>query len=108
LKKLAIYIVLLILLLSCSKKEVNPTYKNSYILNESFEKIPFSSIPKWITDPNINTGPYTESGEYYQQQKIFPPNALRNSIPLGENNWLTAEIYTRTKEPIIIDYLDII
>jgi hypothetical protein len=110
LKQLKIYtlLVFIIFLSSCSKKANNNDLKNTPALNEDFESFLFSNVPEWFADPIENTGPYTEYGEYYQQLKIFPPEALRNTVPLGENNWLTAEIYTRTKNPILIDYLDIV
>jgi len=110
LKQQTKYILLIfsIFLSSCSKETENPDSEKKLILTENFEIFYFSGIPKWVSDPIENTGPYTEYGEYYQQLKIFPPEALRNTIPLGENNWLTAEIYTKTKDPILIDYLDIV
>tara|TARA_R110001599_G_scaffold79463_3_gene215312 strand:- start:19562 stop:20671 length:1110 start_codon:yes stop_codon:yes gene_type:complete len=101
-------LIFLAFLLSCSKKVENTNSTNKLVINENFEKFLFAKIPNWVADPHTNTGPYTESGEFYQQLKIYPPDASRNSIPLGENNWLTAEIYTRTEQPILIDYLDIV
>jgi len=103
---MSVYFILFIS--SCSNEPEDIQIKSAPIMIENFEKLPFSSIPQWISDPYENTGPYTESGEYYQQLNILPPGAFRNSIPLGKDNWLSAEIYTRTKEPILIDYLDIV
>jgi hypothetical protein len=101
-------ILLILCLFSCSKDQDEPRTQSTSIMKENFEVLPYSDIPAWIIDPQTNTGPYSESGEYYQEQNIYPPDALRNSIPLGTNSWLTAELYTRTKNPILIDYLDII
>lgn len=101
-------VLILFFLISCSKKVDLEDSVSNLTLTESFEKALFSNIPNWVADPNKNTGLFTESGEYYQQLNILPPKALRNSISLGEENWLTAEIYTRTKKPILIDYLDIV
>jgi len=110
LKQLAKHTLLIfpIFVFSCSKKVEHQGSHNHSILNENFETFPFLNTPKWTADQKKNTGPYTESGKYVQQLKTSPPGALKNTIPLGENNWLTAEIYTRTKEPILIDYLDIV
>lgn len=110
LKKLTtnILFISLIFLFSCSDKIENDTSPKNTIQIESFETFPFANIPKWVKDPNENTGPYSESGEYYQQLNILPPEALRNSISLGKNNWLVAELYTKTKDPILIDYLDVV
>jgi hypothetical protein len=76
------------------------------IFTEDFEKQPFYDVPKWRIDTAKYDGPYSESGEYFQQQIILPPVALRNTINIGKDDWLVAEIYTRTKDPIILDYLD--
>ncbi|MBL4899363.1 MAG: hypothetical protein JKX76_06905 [Colwellia sp.] len=109
-KQLTTYTLLIfsIFLFSCSKEVKNNNSALPPTLNENFDSFPFLDIPKWTADLNENTGPYSESGEYYQQLKISPPDAMRNTIPLGKSNWLTAEIYTRTKTPILIDYLDIV
>jgi len=108
LKQLFIPVFFIVFISSSSNEPEDIQINNAPIMIENFEKLPFSSIPQWVSDPYENTGPYTESGEYYLQLNIQPPEAFRNSIPLGQNNWLSAEIYTRTKEPILIDYLDIV
>ncbi|MBL0710733.1 MAG: hypothetical protein JJV99_06955 [Colwellia sp.] len=96
------------LLLGCSDQETNSSPINKKIFNQNFESFPFQNIPQWIADPIKNTGPYSEAGEYYKQLNIKAPDALRNTVPIGQQNWLMAELYTRTKKPIITDYLEII
>ena len=78
------------------------------IFKEDFEKHPFYEVPAWRVDTAKYDGPYSESGEYFQQQNILPPLAFRNTIDMGKDDWLIAELYTRTKDPIILDYLDIV
>lgn len=111
-KSLTIYIAFAfsITLLGCSEKKqvVTSDFQRKPLHSEDFEEFPFVNINTWIKDPNENTGPYTEAGEYYQELKIHPPAALRSSVIIGSDDWLVAEIYTRTKNPILIDYLDII
>ena len=75
---------------------------------ENFENFPFYNVPQWRLDTAEYEGPYSESGEYYQQQNIAPPLAYRNTVPIGKNNWLIAEVYTRTVDPIVLDYLDVV
>ncbi|MDX2367584.1 MAG: hypothetical protein QNK36_04150 [Colwellia sp.] len=108
-----VYLVCSFLLFACSESDdflknnmneesANQSYK------EDFESFPFYDIPTWRIDYSKYDGPYSESGEYFQQQKIFPPTASRNTITIGKDDWLVAEVYTRTKEPIILDYLDVV
>ncbi|MGB1262280.1 MAG: hypothetical protein ACPG52_05155 [Cognaticolwellia sp.] len=75
---------------------------------ENFEQFPFNRVPKWRYDIAKYQGPYSESGEYFQAQNIVAPPAYRNSLDIGKGNWLTAELYTRTPDPILLDYLDVI
>jgi hypothetical protein len=102
------------ILFSCSDNStelIEPQLKEAIvkkIFTEDFEIPPFYEVPKWRIDTAKYDGPYSESGEYFQQQNIFPPLALRNTIDIGKDHWLIAELYTRTKDPIILDYLDIV
>ena len=101
------------LLLACSEgddlleNQVNEV-STSQSFKENFETFPFHQVPAWRMDASKYDGPYSESGEYYQKQKIYPPTAYRNTISIGKGDWLTAEIYTRTENPILLDYLDIV
>ena len=104
-----------VLLSACSESEsedlVQASNQNMQSIEqrkyqEGFESFPFSKIPKWRDDLATYDGPYSESGEYFQKRNIYPPKAYRNTISLGEGDWLTAEIYTRTENPILLDYLD--
>jgi len=112
LKQLTAYIFSCIisctLLLGCSEQEKNSPPINKKTFNENFESFPFLNIPQWIADPIKNTGPYSEAGEYYAQLNIKAPDALRNTVPIGQQDWLIAELYTRTKKPILTDYLEIV
>ena len=101
------------LLAACSdnqKEEINSTEATIEPSNfkEDFSQFPFLNANAWHKDPQIYDGPYSESGEYYQAQNIIAPEAFRNTFDLGEGNWLTAELYTRTSRPILLDYLDVV
>ena len=106
--------IIILILLGCSEaentyrtgNESNSIQTLSKIKKENFEGFPFTSIPQWRNDLASYDGPYSESGEFYQEQNIFPPTAYRNTISIGTGDWLTAEIYTRTENPILLDYLD--
>lgn len=74
---------------------------------QNFDDFPFYDVPEWRYDVAEYQGPYSESGEYYQEQNIVAPAAYRNTIDIGKGNWLVAELYTRTADPIILDYLDV-
>lgn len=74
---------------------------------ERFDQFPFHQVPDWKYDTAVYQGPYSESGEYYQEQNIISPPAYRNTIDIGKGNWLVAELYTRTADPIVLDYLDV-
>ncbi|TWX63017.1 hypothetical protein [Colwellia sp. C1TZA3] len=65
-------------------------------------------MPEWRYDISTYQGPYSESGEYYQEQNIIAPAALRNTVPIGKGDWLIARLYTRTEKPIVLDYIDVI
>jgi hypothetical protein len=73
-----------------------------------FESFPLVKRPDWRADTSEYAGPFSESGQYYVKEGIEPPPAMRNSIPLGDDGWLVAELYTRNADPILIDYLDVI
>jgi len=90
---------------SSKVKETSLTKKDLY---ENFNSFFFNKMPEWHNDKLIYDGPYSEVGEYYQQNNIFPPKEFRTTVDIGEDNWLVAEIYTRTQDPIILDYLDIV
>jgi hypothetical protein len=95
------------LLLACSEgddlveNQVNEVSASQFF-KEDFESFPFYDVPKWRLDTATYDGPYSESGEYFQQKKIITPIASRNTIAIGKDDWLVAEVYTRTKEPIIL------
>ena len=103
-------------LLGCSESEyvlntdntANKAVTLAKINTENFEQFPFNSAPEWRYDIAKYQGPYSESGEYFQAENIVAPPAHRNTLDLGNNNWLTAELYTRTTDPILMDYLDVI
>jgi len=102
-------------LLGCSEAENSFSADNvnnsadamAKLSTESFEQFPFSKAPKWRYDIAQYQGPYSESGEYYQAQNIVAPPAYRGTIDIGKGGWLIAELYTRTAEPILLDYLDV-
>ncbi|XQW85366.1 hypothetical protein ACOYR1_01155 [Thalassotalea piscium] len=105
-------IILLFLIGGCSEpnNEVvyEPQKKQTRLHKEDFSQFPFTQINDWRIDPQTYDGPYSESGEYYQAQNIIAPTAFRNSINIGKGDWLTAELYTRTEDPILLDYLDVV
>jgi hypothetical protein len=111
-----LFVIGLIMTTGCSEAEKN--YSNETLPSESvikntkheekFNTFPFNDVPKWRADPAEYQGPYSESGEYFQAQGIVAPEASRSSIDIGEDGWLVAEVYTRTKDPIILDYLDVV
>ncbi len=99
------------LLAGCSEpsyEEMKIQSPSTRVYHENFESFPFNNVPKWRNGIGEYDGPYSEIGEYYQEQNILPPKALRNTITIGQADWLTAEIYTRTKAPILLDYLDVV
>lgn len=103
--------ILLLFLNACSDRSNDtltqaPVKASNY--KEDFSQFPFKDLNDWRVDEQAYDGPYSEAGEYYQAQNIIAPNAWRNSINLGEGDWLTAELYTRTENPILLDYLDVI
>ena len=107
------FLLILFMLNACTDVQTNnnelrssPIEKINF--SESFNKFYFDQIPEWRSDVLIYDGPYSEIGEYYQENKIFPPQEFRSTVNIGKNNWLVAEIYTRTKDPIILDYLDVV
>jgi hypothetical protein len=107
------YLVCAFLLFACSESDDFLKNKvNEEIINQSykenFESFPFHDIPTWRIDDAKYDGPYSESGEYFQQQNIVAPIASRNTIAIGNDDWLVAEIYTRTPDPILLDYLDVV
>lgn len=111
--KLLLVSIIIFILLGCSEAENSSHIENKKNLlqplsKEDFESFPFYDIPTWRIDAAKYEGPYSESGEYYQKQNIFPPQAYRNTISIGKGDWLTAEIYTRTEDPILLDYLDVV
>ncbi len=103
--------MLIILCCSCAEPEnevntIKPVLAKAY--QQTFESHPFGEIPKWRRDNAPYQGPFSDAGEYFQQKNIFPPNAYRNTIDIGKGDWLVAELYTRTEQPILLDYLDIV
>lgn len=75
---------------------------------QNFDEFPFHDVPEWGADTAAYQGPYSESGEYFQEKNIVNPPALRNTVPIGQGDWLVAELYTRTEKPIVLDYIDIV
>tara|TARA_R110001583_G_scaffold70489_2_gene199494 strand:+ start:2533 stop:3663 length:1131 start_codon:yes stop_codon:yes gene_type:complete len=105
-------IILQYALISCSEDSSTNGQKSTFSvkeksITENFETFLFKTPPTWLLDNLVYDGPYSEIGEYYQENKIFPPREFRTSVPIGEDNWLVAEIYTRTENPILLDYIDI-
>ncbi|MCJ8320342.1 MAG: hypothetical protein MJK12_11960 [Colwellia sp.] len=102
--------ITLLLMLGCSEDSIDSieskNTKHKYV--EHFEGFPIVDNGSWVRDIAVYDGPYSESGEFYQKTGTSIPDAYRNSISLGETGWLNVEIYTRTKEPIILDYIDTI
>jgi hypothetical protein len=112
--KINIIYLSLIFILGCSESDSihdNLTQENnpkSLINIEDFENFPFQQLSPWRYDSAEYQGPYSESGEYYQEQNIIAPPASRNTVSIGKDDWLVAELYSRTEDPIILDYLDVI
>jgi len=107
-----LFLILQSMLASCSDDSSISSNKSVPSLKEtkfteSFDTFFFKESHKWLFDDLVYDGPYSEVGEYYQEKKIFPPEAFRTSVSIGKNGWLVAEIYTRTKKPILLDYIDI-
>jgi hypothetical protein len=75
---------------------------------ERFDTFPFSQAPKWRSDIAEYQVPYSESGEYFEAQGIIAPDAYRSTFDIGTGDWLVAELYTRTKDPLILDYIDVV
>ncbi|ASP47995.1 hypothetical protein [Cognaticolwellia beringensis] len=106
----------LLIMAGCSESdqaynEVNDSelIKASAEINrQNFDDFPFHDVPEWRYDVAEYQGPYSESGEYYQEQNIIAPAALRNTVPIGQGDWLVAELYTRTEKPIVLDYIDVV
>ena len=40
---------------------------------QNFDDFPFHDVPEWRYDVAVYQGPYSESGEYYQEQNIITP-----------------------------------
>jgi hypothetical protein len=90
---------------------INPTNKieaNQVHQNENFENLSINGPCSWQPDALINEGPFTEAGEYFTQQEITPAEGYRSSLAFGENNWLTAELYSRDKDRAITDFINFI
>ncbi|SEL79985.1 hypothetical protein SAMN05216262_1231 [Colwellia chukchiensis] len=106
---------ILIILFGCSEPELvyneakdnNSLHALAKINLQNFDDLPFYEVPKWRYDIAQYQGPYSESGEYYQEKNIIAPPAFRNTVDIGKGDWLVAELYTRTADPIILDYLDV-
>ena len=50
----------------------------------------------------------TELSESIKAQGVVPPKAFRTSVPFGDQNWLTAESYTRNDQRPFGDLLSIV
>jgi len=113
--KQLIVIIITFIFFGCSESENTYNIENEQnivqhlakVNTESFTEFPFYDVPQWRYDIAKYQGPYSESGEYYQEQNIIAPPASRNTVDIGKGDWLIAEIYTRTQEPIVLDYIDV-
>jgi len=107
-KRIVFFSYVTLLLFGCSESSKNDlnTLKVSQEFVENFEGYPIENGGVWVEDIAEYDGPYSESGEYYQQNNTIIPKAYRNSIAIGKYDWLTAEIYTRKENPIVLDYID--
>ena len=80
----------LLIMMGCSESEQvyieaneSEMRKASVDINrQSFDNFPFHDVPEWRYDVAEYQGPYSESGEYYQEQNIIAPVALRNTVTL--------------------------
>ena len=93
---------------STSKRKLVEASVEKKHFTQNFNNFFFDKAPEWHNDNLVYDGPYSEVGEYYQEKKIFPPKEFRTTVEIGNENWLVAEIYTRTQDPIVLDYIDII
>ena len=78
------------------------------IKQQDFEQLVLNQQIGWQLDTNAYEGPYSESGEFYQQQNIIPPAAKRLSFDIGEGDWLSAELYSRNPSAKLSDYLSVV
>jgi hypothetical protein len=76
--------------------------------NENFENLSINGPCDWESDRLISEGPFTETGEFFTQKETIPPQANRNSLVFGSNNWLTAELYSRDDDRAITDFIDFV
>lgn len=107
-KVLLVLNITLLLLLGCSEDliyDIEKTNTSSKYV-ENFEGFPIVDNGLWVKDNAEYDGPYSESGEFYQQKGTLIPEAFRNSISLGKSDWLSVEIYTKRNKPILLDYID--
>lgn len=67
------------IMLGCSEAEKSYPVENntsnslSKVNTENFDEFPFYNIPQWRYDLAKYQGPYSESGEYYQEKNIIAP-----------------------------------
>ena len=76
--------------------------------NENFENLAINGPCVWQIDALANEGPFTETGLYFTQKEITPPEGNRTSLAFGNNNWLTAELYSRDNDREITDFINFV
>jgi hypothetical protein len=98
----AILVSLIALQVQAESMESGMTYL------EDFESRQVTSGSRWELDSPTDTDPLSEAGSYFTQQGIEPPTGYRQSIAIGENNWLTAELYSRSNLKKVKDLLCVV
>ena len=76
--------------------------------NENFENLAINGPCSWQPDELLNEGPFTETGVFFVQKDITPPEGNRTSLAFGKNNWLTAELYSRDNDRAITDFINFV
>ena len=86
---------------------VAPQHGWQVVFREDFES---STMPQgaWSPDPVPDDGPFADNGSFFKAQGVVPPKAFRTSVPFGDQNWLTAELYTRNDQRPFGDLLSIV
>src|SRR5213595_1776305 len=86
---------------------VVPQHGWQVAFREDFES---STMPQgaWSPDPVPDDGPFADNGSFFKAQGVVPPKAFRTSVPFGDQNWLTAESYTRNDQRPFGDLLSIV
>ncbi len=76
--------------------------------NENFENLAINGPCSWLPDELLDEGPFTETGVFFVQKNITPPEGHRTSLEFGKDNWLTAELYSRDNDREITDFINFV